>query len=88
MNENLKKYQEFGKKFEELLRPSTFPIAIRLIKNESELANDYKRPKPDLKVQTFICQIFKMVRSYGWTMAITEEDCVCKFARGIYGWDP
>jgi uncharacterized protein (DUF169 family) len=88
MSENIKKYQEYGKKFEEFLRPSTFPIAIRLIKNESEIISTFKRPISDLKVQTFICQAFKMVRSYGWTMAITEEDCVCKLARGIYGWDP
>ena len=88
MSENLKIYQEYGEKFEEFLRPPTFPIAIKLIKNESEIHTDYKRPKSDLKVQTFICQTFKMVRSYGWTMVITAEDCVCKLARGIYGWDP
>ena len=44
--------------------------------------------KEDLNIQNFICQNFKMVRSYGWTMAITENDCVCKLARAVYGWDP
>ncbi|MFX1310263.1 MAG: DUF169 domain-containing protein [Promethearchaeota archaeon] len=88
MNENLKIYQEYGKKFEELLRPSTFPIAIKLIKDESEIPPNHKRPKSDLKVQTFLCQTFKIVRNYGWTMAVTEEDCVCRLARGLYGWDP
>ncbi|MFX1417556.1 MAG: DUF169 domain-containing protein [Promethearchaeota archaeon] len=88
MSENLKKYQEFGKKLEELLRPLTFPIAIKLIKEESEILPNLKRPKSDLHVQTFLCQTFKMVRSYGWTIAITEEDCVCRLARGLYGWDP
>jgi len=88
MSENLKIYQEFGKKLEELLRPSTFPIAIKLIKDESEIPTNHKKPKSDLKVQTFLCQTFKMVRSYGWTMAVTEEDCVCRLARGLYGWDP
>ncbi|MFX1463909.1 MAG: DUF169 domain-containing protein [Promethearchaeota archaeon] len=87
MNENLKIYKNYGKKFEEFLRPSSFPIAIKLVKNESDIPSEYKRPKSDLNIQTFICQTFKMVRSYGWTMAMTEEDCVCKFARGIYGWD-
>ena len=88
MSENLEKYQKYGKKFEEFLRPASFPIAIKLIKDESEIPSNYKRPKSDLKVQTFICQTFKMVRSYGWTIAMTEEDCACKLARGIYGWDP
>ena len=88
MNENLDKYKKYGKKFEELLRPSSFPIAIKLVKDESEILSNFKRPKSDLNVQTFICQTFRMVRSYGWTMTMTEEDCACKLARGIYGWDP
>jgi len=88
MSENLEKYQMYGKKFEEILRLASFPIAIKLVKDESEIPSNYKRPKSDLKVQTFICQTFKMVRSYGWTMVMTEEDCACKLARGIYGWDP
>jgi uncharacterized protein (DUF169 family) len=88
MSVNLEKYQHYGKKFEELLRPTSFPIAIKLLKDEAEIPSNYKRPKSDLNVQTFICQSFKMVRSYGWTIAMTEEDCACKLARGIYGWDP
>jgi uncharacterized protein (DUF169 family) len=87
MNDNLEKYQNYGKKFEEFLRPSSFPIAIKLIKDESKIFPYYKRPKSDLNLRTFICQTFKMVRSYGWTMAMTAEDCACKLARGIYGWD-
>ncbi|NVM35178.1 MAG: DUF169 domain-containing protein [Candidatus Lokiarchaeota archaeon] len=88
MSVNLEKYQHYGKKFEELLRPASFPIAIKLVKDKSEILSNFKRPKSDLNVQTFVCQTFKMVRSYGWTMIITEEDCACKLARGIYGWDP
>ena len=88
MSGNLEKYRAYGKKLEELLRPSSFPIAIKFIKDESDIPKNYKRPKSDLKIQTFICQTCKMVRSYGWTMAMTEEDCSCKLARGIYGWDP
>lgn len=88
MSESLVKYQEYGKKIEEFLRPLTFPIAIKFIKDESDIPPNHKRPKTDLKVQIFLCQAFKMVRSYGWTMYITEEDCICKLARFIYGWDP
>jgi uncharacterized protein (DUF169 family) len=88
MSENLEKYWAYGKKFEEYLRPSSFPIAIKFIKDETEIPKNCKRPKSDLKIQTFICQTCKMVRSYGWTMAMTEEDCSCKLARYIYGWDP
>jgi uncharacterized protein (DUF169 family) len=88
MTQRLNIYQDYGTKFETLLRPSSFPIAIKLIKDISEITPEYKRPSSDLKVKTFLCQTFKMVRSYGWTMAITEEDCVCRLARYLYGWDP
>ncbi len=88
MSENLEKYRKYGKKFEDLLRPSSFPIAIKFVKDKLEIPSNYKKPKSHLNLQTFICQTFKMVRSYGWTMAMTEEDCACRLARYIYGWDP
>ncbi|MFX0144969.1 MAG: DUF169 domain-containing protein [Candidatus Hodarchaeota archaeon] len=87
MSDKLKIYQDYGKKFEEFLRPLTFPIAIKFIKDESEIPPNHKKPKADLNTQIFLCQAFKMVRSYGWTIFITEEDIVCKLARFIYGWD-
>ncbi len=87
MSNDLEKYRGFGKKIEEFLRPSTFPLAIKLIKSEKEIPTNTKQPKSSLKIQNFICQNFKMCRSYGWTMAVTEKDCVCKLARWVYGWD-
>ncbi|MFW9949805.1 MAG: DUF169 domain-containing protein [Candidatus Thorarchaeota archaeon] len=86
-NENLEKYQKIGNSLESYLRPQTFPIAIKLIKENSEIPPESKRPKKDLKVRTFLCQNFKMVRSYGWTMAVLNEDCVCRVARNVYRWD-
>jgi len=87
MSENLEKYQKIGTLLEFYLRPQSFPIAIKLIKNISEIPPESKHPKRDLKVQTFLCQNFRMVRSYGWTLAVLEEDCVCRVARIVYRWD-
>jgi len=87
MSNKLSIYKEYGLKLEQFLRPSSFPIAIKLIKEENEIPEGCKRLSKDLKFRNFLCQNFKMVRSYGWTLAITEEDCVCKLARGVYGWD-
>jgi len=87
MSENLNKYWNYGKKLEQYLRPATFPIAIKLIKKKDEIPPNSRSPQKDLKIQNFICQNFSMVRRYGWTVAITEEDCVCRLARVVYGWD-
>ncbi|MFX1588010.1 MAG: DUF169 domain-containing protein [Promethearchaeota archaeon] len=87
MSKKLSKFKEYGLKIERLIRPSSFPIAIKLIKEKDEIPEGCKKLSKDLKLKNFLCQNFKMVRSYGWTLAITEEDCVCKLARGVYGWD-
>jgi len=87
MTAELDKYRKYGERIEALIRPATFPLAVKLIKEKSEILPEYKRPSRDMELQNFICQNFKMVRSYGWTMAVTEEDINCKLARRIYGWD-
>ncbi len=84
----MEKFHEIGKKIEKYIRPATFPLAVKLIKNESEIPTEAKRPSIDLKTQNFVCQNFKMARTYGWTIAVTEKDCNCLLARGVYGWDP
>ncbi len=87
MSIQLNTYHEFGEKVEKYLRPATFPLAIKLIKNESEIPSKIKRPSTNLNLQNFICQNFKMSRTYGWTMAVTKDDCNCWPARGVFGWD-
>lgn len=87
MNDDLTKYRKAGDILEELLRISSYPIAIKLIKNESEIPENCKTPRKDLKTKNFLCQNFKIVRSYGWTMTVMDGDCVCKLARSVYGWD-
>ena len=87
MKTGLDRYRKYGERIETLIRPATFPLAVKLIKSETELLPEYKRPSRDMALQNFVCQNFKMVRSYGWTIAITEVDINCKLARAVYGWD-
>jgi uncharacterized protein (DUF169 family) len=88
MADGLEHYRELGRAIETYLRPATFPLAIKLIGAEAEIPAGSRRPASDLGLRTFICQNFRMCRSYGWTIAATQEDCSCKFARSLYGWDP
>ncbi len=87
MTTELDRYRNYGERIEALIRPSTFPLAIKLIRSETEIQPEYKRPSRDMGLQNFVCQNFKIARSYGWTIAITEADINCKAARAIYGWD-
>jgi uncharacterized protein (DUF169 family) len=87
MTTELDRCRKYGERIEALVRPATFPLAVKLIKSEMEIQADYKRPSRDMGIQNFVCQNFKMARSYGWTIAITEADINCKLARAVYGWD-
>ncbi|ABW68357.1 DUF169 domain-containing protein [Desulfosudis oleivorans] len=87
MKTSLEKYREYGRRIEDLIRPATFPLAVKIVRPEDEIAPEYKRPFRDLGVQNFVCQNFKMARTYGWTIAVTGADINCKLARALYGWD-
>ena len=81
MTIELDRYRKYGERIEALIRPATFPLAVKIIKSETEIKPEYKRPSRDMALQNFVCQNFKMSRSYGWTIAITEADINCKPAR-------
>jgi len=87
MSAELDRYRKYGERIDALIRPATFPLAVKLIASETEILPEYKRPSREMGLQNFVCQNFKMARSYGWTMAITKEDINCKLARLIYRWD-
>jgi uncharacterized protein (DUF169 family) len=87
MSVALDAYRELGRKLEELIRPQTFPLAVRTIKSADELMPEYRRPLKKQGLQSFVCQNFKIARCYGWTVAVMKEDINCKAARAIYGWD-
>ncbi len=72
-----------GKDLEEILRPKTYPLAVKLVQDESEFPERTRRP--DQKIA--ICQALAISRKFGWTMGITGEDCGCPGASLIYGWN-
>jgi uncharacterized protein (DUF169 family) len=71
-----------GKDLEEILRPHTYPLAIKLVKDESEFPEKTRRPEKRIAV----CQALNLSRRFGWTMGITEEDSACPGASFAYGW--
>src|SRR4030042_7023281 len=87
MTTGLDRYRKYGERIEALIRPATFPLAVKLIKSDAEIQPEYKRPSRDMALQNFVCQNFKKARTYGWTIATTEADINCKPARAVYGWD-
>lgn len=87
MTTELEQYRKYGERIEALIRPATFPLAVRVARSEEEIDPAYKRPSRDLNLKNFVCQNFKMARTYGWTLAVTEADINCRLVRAVYGWD-
>ncbi len=65
----------------EYVRPDTFPLAIRVMKDGETLPDRVKQPKKDLGERFSICQGVTMARRYGWALAMGGEDLSCPIAR-------
>jgi len=83
----MEKWMQMGLKLRELVNPSTFPVAVKLLESEDEIPQKAKRPLRDLGVKMAPCQGSAMARRYGWTVAFTREDQGCAIAAHTYGWE-
>jgi uncharacterized protein (DUF169 family) len=69
-----------------LIRPLTFPIAIKLAKSVDEFPDRTRRPFKDMGFKTNVCVGMTMARKYGWTVGMTADDNACPIAAYTYGW--
>jgi len=69
-----------------LIRPETFPIAVKLVKSVDEFPDKARRPSRDMGFRTNVCVGMTMARKYGWTVAMAAEDNACLIAAYTYGW--
>jgi uncharacterized protein (DUF169 family) len=73
---------KIGRSLEEILRVQTYPLAVKLVKDESEFPERTRRPEQKIA----LCQGLTMSRRYGWTMGITEKESGCPAVNLAYGW--
>jgi uncharacterized protein (DUF169 family) len=69
--------RNFGKELETLLLLRTAPIAIGLMKDETDIPPEAIRPLADLGNHIALCQAFAMARRERKTVAMTKEDHWC-----------
>ncbi len=62
---------------EELLRPATYSIAIKLLASEEEIPQKGIRPKKNLGERLALCQGYGIVRRMGRTVIFGPEDHQC-----------
>jgi len=74
---NLVELWEAAEELETVLRLQTYPLAVRMLKDEGEIPERAKRPVRDLGYHLSTCQLFAMARRQGLTLAQLMEDMWC-----------
>lgn len=69
-----------------LIRPLTFPIAVKLVESAEQFPEKTRRPFRDMGFKTNPCVAMTMARKYGWTVGMTADDNACPIAAYTYGW--
>jgi len=83
---SLDQWRALGSQLMDLLRLETYPVAVKLLRVGEKFPDEVRRPLKDLKMKITLCQAFGMTRRYGWTVGVSEEECVCNVAHILFGW--
>jgi len=81
----MNKWKEVSRKLNKFLLLSTYPIGIKLLKDETEFKNYKYLKRPEEEIA--LCQIFSYSRYYGWTMGCVKEDNICPLADIALGFE-
>lgn len=71
---NFRKYSE---QIARQIRPTSFPIAVKMLEKEEDIPEGAQRPKKDFGTCLTACQGFSMSRRYGMSIAMLKEDMWC-----------
>ena len=82
---NLENIKKAGKKLYETLHLSSYPVAIKYIKEKSEIPEGVLQPSLMGKKMA-LCQAFFQSRKIGISVAMTADDNFCTPATGFHQW--
>jgi uncharacterized protein (DUF169 family) len=83
METTMQTWKALTQKFEQLIRPRTFPVALKFLEDKAELRENkwVRRPKR----KQLLCQLMTTVRTYKWTVGVTAEDLALPVCRAVVG---
>ena len=84
----IKDYKQYGKELDSLLRLQTSPIAIKMLKNETDIPEEALRPNKNQGKHYAQCQAFALSRRDKLTVAMLKEDSWCPGPVIAYGFVP
>lgn len=84
---NLNDYQQAGQTLYDRLHLASMPVAIKYIKDVSEIPDD-KIMRPSARGEEWsLCQGFTYARRWGWNVAMTGDDNFCVPSTASHGWE-
>jgi uncharacterized protein (DUF169 family) len=69
------------------IRPASFPLAVRMVREDDEISERTRRPYRDMKIRVAVCQTFSIARRYGWQIAAGKDDINCPLALTAFGFE-
>jgi uncharacterized protein (DUF169 family) len=79
---------KYAQELDTYVRTDSFPLGIKVFKQEADIPAKAKRPLRDLHNRITICQGISMARRYGWTLAMGADDLSCPIALTAFGLEP
>jgi len=76
-------WEELVRHLEALLRLKTFPVALKLLEDEKELAEYKWARRPNTKLT--LCQMINIVRTFDWTVGAIAEDFAYPLCAAVIG---
>jgi uncharacterized protein (DUF169 family) len=73
----LNRHREYAGEFERRLRLKTFPLAVKMLKDEEDTPEGATKPKRDLGYHLATCQGFAISRREGILITMLKEDMWC-----------
>ncbi|NIM46030.1 MAG: hypothetical protein GTN80_09615 [Nitrososphaeria archaeon] len=70
-------FERYAEQIEKQIRPTSYPLAVKLLEKESDIPKDAKRPIRDFGYCLSTCQCFSTSRRQGTTLAQLKEDMWC-----------
>jgi uncharacterized protein (DUF169 family) len=79
--------QNFEQEIKTYIKPTTLPLAIKLLTSEEQIPEKTRRPQRDFKKRFSVCQAVGMSRRMGWTFALGNEDVSCPLSQVSLGFE-
>ena len=83
----MEEWKELGARIERLIRPATFPVAVRFLAPGEEPPQGARRPREVAGCRVAICQGLTLTRERGLTLVLELGESSCPLANRALGWD-